>query len=266
MRHRPSEDILDEARGLVDAGVAEITLLGQTVNAWREPGDENRDFAWLLGRLDRIDGLERLRYTSPHPIYVTDSLVRAHGELQSLCEHVHLPVQSGSDRLLKRMGRRHDRAHFLRVVDALFEARDGLTVSTDFIVGFPGESQQDFDDTLRLVERVRFDAFFSFMYSERPGTPASRWDDDVPPEVKRERLFLLHEHGGRITAEILAGEVGRRLEVLVEGKSRMGSGQMTGRTRTNRIVNFAGPGCRPGALVGLDITEVMPHCLLGELP
>ncbi len=269
MRHRPSVDIIHEVQCMVDDGAREITLLGQTVNAWCEPGsspDEGRDFAWLLGRLDRVAGLARLRYTSPHPIYVTDALVMAHASLASLCEHVHLPVQSGSDRILRRMGRRHDRDHYLRVTDALRDTRPGFCLSTDLIVGFPGETSGDHSMTLDLVERVGFDTFFSFMYSERPGTPAVKLVDDVEPEVKRTRLHELHALGDRLTAARYSADVGRVVQVLVEGESRSGGGQLSGRTRTNRIVNFhpSGLAPTPGDLVEVTLTDAMPHCLLGE--
>ncbi|MBW2261827.1 MAG: tRNA (N6-isopentenyl adenosine(37)-C2)-methylthiotransferase MiaB [Deltaproteobacteria bacterium] len=261
MRHRPAQDILDEARQLVDGGVREVTLLGQTVNAWTSDG---RDFAWLLGRLDGVEGLERIRYTSPHPIYLTDGLVRAHATLQSLCEHVHLPVQSGSDRVLKRMGRRHDRESYVSRVRALLDI-PGFTLSTDLIVGFPGESEENFQATLDLVEQVGFDTFFSFKYSPRPGTPATRWPDDVPAEVKQERLERLHRLGQTLTQKRFSSDLGRRVEVLVEGPSRSGEGQLTGRTRTNRIVNFTAPGPDPcGRLVDVEVTRVMPHCLVGN--
>lgn len=265
MRHRPAADIIQEVRDLVGRGVREVTLLGQTVNAWRE-GDH--DFAWLLGRLDEIQGLRRLRYTSPHPIYMTDSLVDAHGRLPSLCEHVHLPLQSGSDRVLRRMGRRHDREDYRQRIRALREATDGFCVSTDLIVGFPGETEEDFSLTLELVEDVAFDTFFSFMYSVRPGTSAARWPDDVAPEVKKRRLHELHALGDTLTSRLFASDLGRSVPVLVEGPSRAGRGQLTGRTRTNRIVNFtADPeGCRVGDMVDVVVEQVMPHCLVGRVP
>jgi tRNA-2-methylthio-N6-dimethylallyladenosine synthase len=268
MRHRPSDEVVSEVRALVAGGVREVTLLGQTVNAWREPGASGtrRDFAWLLGRLDAVAGLERIRYTSPHPLYVPPALVRAHAELPALCEHVHLPAQSGSDRVLERMGRRHDRERYLEIVGDLRAAREGFALSTDLIVGFPGETDDDFRRTLELVQRVRFDTFFSFMYSERPGTRAARWEDDVPPSVKHERLKALHALGERLTAEQLSRDLHREVEVLVQGRSKSGGGQLTGRTRTNRIVNFT-PGSRavePGELARVRVTDVMPHCLLGE--
>jgi len=216
MRHRPAQDVLDEARALVGAGAREVTLLGQTVNAWTADG---RDLAWLLGRLDAVDGLERVRYTSPHPIYMTDGLVGAHARLASLCEHVHLPVQSGSDRVLRRMGRRHDRQSYIASARALLEI-PGFSISTDLIVGFPGETEEDFRATLDLVEQVGFDTFFSFKYSPRPGTPATRWPDDVPEEVKQERLERLHALGQRLTQERFSSDLGQTVEVLVEGPSR----------------------------------------------
>jgi tRNA-2-methylthio-N6-dimethylallyladenosine synthase len=261
MRHRPARQIVDEARRLVEAGVREITLLGQTVNAWRGP---EGDFAWLLGELDRVDGLERLRYTSPHPVHVTPALVEAHARCASLCEHVHLPVQSGSDRVLRRMGRRHTAGRYASDVGSLVASREGFAVSTDLIVGFPGETEEDFRATLDLVSRVGFDTFFSFKYSPRPGTAASRWPDDVPAGVKQERLERLHALGDELTRRRFGEILGRRVEVLVEGPSRSGDGQLTGRTRTNRIVNFSAKvPPRPGGLVAVEITSVMPHCLVG---
>ncbi len=260
MRHRPASDILAEARTLVEAGVREVTLLGQTVNAWTSDG---RDFAWLLGRLDEVEGLERIRYTSPHPIYLTDALVQAHAAFGSLCEHVHLPVQSGSDRVLRRMGRRHGREDYIASTRALLDI-PGFALSTDLIVGFQGETQEEFQATLDLVEQVGFDTFFSFKYSPRPGTPATRWADDVPAEVKQERLERLHRLGQVLTKQRFSSDLGRRVEVLVEGPSRSGGGQLTGRTRTNRIVNFTAAGPDPaGGMVDVQVTQVMPHCLLG---
>lgn len=264
MRHRPAADIVAEAEALVCSGASEITLLGQTVNAWQGP---EGDFAHLLGLLDAIPGLGRIRYTSPHPLFVTPSLVEAHAALPSLCEHVHLPVQSGSDRVLRRMGRRHDRTRFLEDARALLSSRPGFTLSTDLIVGFPGETEEDFLATLDLVETVGFDTFFSFKYSPRPGTAAARWPDDVPAGVKQERLERLHELGDGITHRAFSSDVGRTVQVLVEGPSRAGDGQLTGRTRTNRIVNFTpAPGPEPrGRLLDVRITRAMPHCLLGSV-
>ncbi len=263
-RFRPADEIVEDARRLVERGAREIQLLGQTVNAYVHGGVE---FAALLARLDRVAGLERIRYTSPHPRYMTDDLIRAHAELPSLCEHVHLPLQAGSDRTLRRMGRRHTRAEALDRIGRLKQARPGLEVSTDLIVGFPGETREEYEETLSLMTEARFRGTFSFAYSPREGTPASRLEDDVPAEEKAERLYRLHEVQEGIEAPRRLALVGSLVQVLVEGPAQRGQGQVTGRTRMNDIVNLPRPPADSGAIAGrlvhVRIAEAKLHSLLG---
>lgn len=278
-RYRPAEQILDEIERLVEGGVREITLLGQTVNSWYEPiyQDENKprskaapsrsEFADLLHRIhERAPELLRLRYTSPHPRHLTPELIRAHAELPILARHLHLPVQSGSDRVLRRMSRRYTRADYLERVSALKEAVPGLTLSTDIIVGFPGETEEDFEETLSLVRAAGFVSLFGFKYSERPGTPALALGDDVPEAVKDDRLarlFALAEIQQRANLDAL---VDTTQSVLVEGEGRV-SGTFTGRTERNEIVHLEAPeGIDPsGHLVSVKIVEAFKHSLRGEL-
>lgn len=278
-RYRPAEQILDEIERLVEGGVREITLLGQTVNSWYEPifQDANKprskaapsrsEFADLLYRIhERAPGLLRLRYTSPHPRHLTPELIQAHAELPILPRHLHLPVQSGSDRVLRRMSRRYTRADYLERVGALKDAVPGLTLSTDIIVGFPGETDEDFEETLSLVRAAGFVSLFGFKYSERPGTPALALGDDVAERVKDERLaslFALAEEQQRAHLDSL---VESEQSVLVEGEGKV-SEMFTGRTERNEIVHIKVPaGVDPsGHLVGVKIVEAFKHSLRGEL-
>lgn len=278
-RYRPAEQILDEIERLVDGGVREITLLGQTVNSWYEPlhQDANKprsktapsrsEFADLLYRIhERAPGLLRLRYTSPHPRHLTPELIRAHAELPILARHLHLPVQSGSNRVLRRMSRRYTREQYLSRVGALKEAVPGLTLSTDIIVGFPGETDEDFEETLSVVRAAGFVSLFGFKYSERPGTPALALGDDVPEQVKDERLARLFELAHEQQTAHLASLVETEQSVLVEGESKS-QGMFSGRTERNEIVHLAAPeGIDPsGHLVRVKIVEAFKHSLRGEL-
>jgi tRNA-2-methylthio-N6-dimethylallyladenosine synthase len=273
-RYRAADDIVAEVRGLVDGGVREVTLLGQTVNSWYEPGSERprltdasgSQFADLLRRIaGEVPGLVRLRYTSPHPRHVTAELVRAHAELSVLPSHVHLPVQSGSDRLLRRMSRRYQRSEYVERARALMGAREGLTLSTDIIVGFPGETEEDFVATLSLVREVGFVAAFCFKYSPRPYTPALRLGDDVSEEVKDERLARLFEVVEAQQSAHLGRLVGTRQQVLVEGPSK--NGRFTGRTGRSEIVHLAVPeGTDPtGTIVEVLIERANRHSLAGSV-
>lgn len=262
-RCRPPGDIVRDARTLAGGGTREVCLLGQTVNSWKH-GEHG--FADLLKMLDEVDGIERIRYTSPYPGHVTRALAEAHGELAALCEHVHLPVQSGSSRILTLMNRRYTREDYLDAVGLLKKHCPDIAVSTDLIVGFPGETDEDFEQTLSLVREVEFDTMFSFKYSPRPGTRAAAAKDDVPPEVKQARLRALHALADENTAGRWREDLGRDVEVLVEKKGKF-QGQLSGRTRKNRIVNFThdrnhAPG--PGYLVRVNIEEILPHCLRGK--
>ncbi|MEE2665268.1 MAG: tRNA (N6-isopentenyl adenosine(37)-C2)-methylthiotransferase MiaB [Myxococcota bacterium] len=273
---RPAADILGEARALVDRGVREVTLLGQTVNAYGRH-DRRRGhsaaagtlaFAALLAELDAISGLERIRYTSPHPSFFDDALVRAHGELESLCPHVHLPLQSGSNAVLAAMRRRYTREAFLELVEALRSARPDIALTSDLIVGFPGETDDDFQDTLELVERVRFVDHYSFKYSSRPGTAAAELavTDAVPAEVAQDRLERLQGLQRRLTLAYHRRRVGECSAVLIEGPSRRGGSQLCGRDPYNRVVNLDGAGSpvAPGAIGPVEIVDATPHSLIGE--
>jgi tRNA-2-methylthio-N6-dimethylallyladenosine synthase len=272
---RPADGILAEARSLAARGVRELTLLGQTVNAYGRH-DLRRDrsrvagtlaFGELLRRLDAIPGIERIRYTSPHPLFFDESLVRAHGELASLCPHVHLPLQSGSDPVLERMRRRYRSDDVRRLVERLREARPDVALTTDLIVGFPGESEADFDATLRLVRDVGFVDSFSFKYSPRPHTKAAGFPDPVAPERAQDRLAALQELQRSLTLDYHRRRVGQTTEVLVEGQSRRGAGQSFGRDPYHRVVNFVLPRefeAAAGRFARLRIVEATPHSLIGE--
>jgi tRNA-2-methylthio-N6-dimethylallyladenosine synthase len=270
---RPADAILREAAQLAAAGVREVTLLGQTVNAYgrhdlrRGAAEGTLGFAALLAKLARIPGLARIRYTSPHPAFFDDDLIRAHAELPALCPHVHLPVQSGSDPVLARMRRRYRADDYRRLVERLREARPDLALTTDLIVGFPGESDLDFEATLALVREVRFVDAFTFKYSPRPGTAAARDPDPVPPEVAAERLETLQQLQRELTLAAHRERVGAVTEVLVEGPSRRGGRQGTGRDPYHRVVNFPAEGDgapAAGELVSMRVVEATPHSLIGE--
>ncbi len=271
---RPAADVIREVRELAAGGVREVTLLGQTVNAYgRHDARRGRSraagtlpFAELLRRLSGIPGLARIRYTSPHPLFFDRDLIRAHRELPELCPHVHLPVQSGSDAVLARMRRRHRAADYRRLVDALRAARPDLALTTDLIVGFPGETDAEFRATLELVRDVGFVDSFSFKYSPRPGTSAAPLPG-VAPEVAQARLEELQALQRGLTQAAHRARVGERTEVLVEGPSRRGGRQRSGRDPYHRVVNWepADPeGGRAGRLVPLRLVEATPHSLIGE--
>ncbi len=266
-RSRPASDILSEAEALVAHGVREIMLLGQKVNSYR---NEDLTFAGLLERLDRIPGLERIRFTSPHPRHMDSELIEKYGRLGTLCESIHLPVQSGSDSVLSRMGRRYTADNYREIAHALRETCPGILISTDLIVGFPGETEAEFAQTIRLLEDVRFSGVFSFKYSPRPGTKAARrLSDDVPEEEKRRRLAAAHEVIERLEQEARSAQVGKILEVLVEGAGR-NEGQLTGRARNSQIVNFLSANNvtleqMVGQLVNVEVIRALPHSLQGSL-
>ena len=265
---RPFEDVLIEIADLADQGVKEVNLLGQNVNAYRGPlGDsgELADFAMLLEYVHEIPGIERIRYTTSHPKEMTTRLIEAHANLPKLVPFLHLPIQTGSDRVLAAMKRGYTTLEFKSVVRRLYKARPGLTLSSDFIVGFPGETDQDFENTLKLIEDLNFDTSFSFIYSRRPGTPAADLHDDTPYEVKLRRLQRLQAQINKQAKAISQGMIGTVQKVLVEGRSRRDDNELSGRTENNRIVNFVGSDRMIGQMVDIHITEVFTNSLRGEV-
>lgn len=263
---RPVADILAEAERLVQGGALEITLLGQNVNAYHGEGPDGREWGLgrLLGRLAEIDGLERLRYTTSHPRDVDEELIAAHRDLDKLMPYLHLPVQSGSDRILAAMNRKHDSAFYLRVIEKLRAAQPELALSSDFIVGFPGESDQDFAATLRLVTEVGYAQAYSFKYSPRPGTPAATAADAVPEEVKSERLAMLQQLLGEQQYAFNRGAVGKRMPVLLERKAKR-PGQLAGRSPWMQAVVVEAPQGLLGHLLEVEILEAHPNSLVGRL-
>ena len=268
---RPFDDVLTEVAGLADQGVKEVTLLGQNVNGFRgKMGStaEIADFALLLDYVAEIPGIERIRYTTSHPNEFSQRLIDAYGKTAKLVNHVHLPVQHGSDRILSAMKRGYTAMEYKSTIRKLRAVRPGISLSTDFIVGFPGETSDDFDKTLKLIDDVGFDASFSFVFSKRPGTPAAALADDTPQEVKLKRLQHLQATIETNVRRISASRVGTVQRLLVEGPSRKDAAELMGRTECNRIVNFAG-GPHSARLVGqmLDvlITEALPHSMRGQV-
>ncbi|HEX4985468.1 MAG TPA: tRNA (N6-isopentenyl adenosine(37)-C2)-methylthiotransferase MiaB [Burkholderiales bacterium] len=264
---RPLDDVLTEVAELAAQGVREITLLGQNVNAWRGTvaGGEPADFALLLEYLAEMPGIERLRYTTSHPREFSQRLIDAYRRVPQLADHVHLPVQSGSDRVLAAMKRGYTALEYKSIVRRLRAARPGISVASDFIVGFPGETQADFEQTMKLVADVGFDDSYSFMYSPRPGTPAAELPDQVPHDVKQARLARLQAAIQANADAIGRGMVGSVEPVLVEGPSRRDPRELTGRTSNNRAVNFAGPRRLVGRIVDVRLGAAMAHTLRGEI-
>jgi len=264
-RFRPSSDIVREVEMLVSKGVREVTLLGQKVNAYNHA---EASFVELIRRVDSISGLERLRFTSPHPRHMTAELTESYGLIDTLCESIHLPLQAGSDLTLKRMGRRYTAAEYLDVVRRLRAAVSDIAISTDLIVGYPGETEEDFEQTLRMIDEVQFCGAFSFKYSPRPGTRAAAVDDDVTPQEKASRLARVHKKIEMLERGFRKTQVGKVLQVLVEGEGRM-PGQLSGRARNGQIVNFTMTGELPlrekrGCLMDVEITRANPHSLEGR--
>ncbi|HEX9779356.1 MAG TPA: tRNA (N6-isopentenyl adenosine(37)-C2)-methylthiotransferase MiaB [Geopsychrobacteraceae bacterium] len=262
---RPSGELLAEIRDLVAQGVREITLLGQNVNSYGLKEEGEISFAELLRRIDEVEGLERLRFATSHPKDMSDQLIDCFGTLHKLCHHIHLPVQCGSDRILEAMNRGYRRDDYLRKVERLKKACPDIRLTTDVIVGFPGESEEDFAATLDLVARVGYADAFTFLYSRRTGTAAAEFADELTAEVKQQRFDRLLELQQKNGAAIWNSDLGRELEVLVEGASKQGEGQLFGRTTWNRIVNFSGPPELIGKLVKVRITRVFRNSNLGEL-
>jgi tRNA-2-methylthio-N6-dimethylallyladenosine synthase len=258
-------DIVTEVGGLVADGVVEITLLGQNVNSYGRDLDGRPLFSKLLYALDEVDGLERIRFTSPHPKDFRADTVDAMAECRTVCEHIHLPVQAGSSRVLKAMKRAYTKAGYLDKVRMVRDAIPEIAITTDIIVGFPGETEEDFRDTLDLVEEVRYDGAYTFQYSPRPMTEAATFAAQVPKEIVQQRYEQLVALQERISFERNQSSVGRTEEVLVEGISRKDQDKLTGRTRTNKLVHYPSDGADQGALRTVRITAAHPHHLEGEL-
>jgi tRNA-2-methylthio-N6-dimethylallyladenosine synthase len=264
---RPFDDVIAEVVSLADQGVREVTYLGQNVNAYRGPMHDGRvcDLALLISYTAAIDGIDRIRYTTSHPAEFGADLIEIYQETPELVSHLHLPVQSGSDRVLRLMKRNYTVAEYERKITLLRSLRPCLSLSSDFIVGFPGESDADFQATLGLIDRVRFDHSFSFIYSPRPGTPAAELADDVPMEVKKRRLSKLQSLIESLAGETSRGMVGGVERVLVERLSKKDPRQLSGRTQNNRVVNFNGSFEFIGRFAAVRITEALPNSLRGEI-
>jgi len=259
---RPLDDVLVEVAVLAEQGVKEVTLLGQNVNAWR---DGTSDFALLLEYVAEIPGIERLRYTTSHPNEFTPRLVEAYGRIDKLVSHLHLPVQHGSDRILMAMKRGYTAMEYKSTIRKLRAIRPDLAMSSDFIVGFPGETEEDFQKMMKLIHDVRFDNSFSFIFSPRPGTPAANLHDDTPHEVKLRRLQQVQAAINQNIADISAERVGTVQRLLVEGVSKRDAGELMGRTECNRVVNFSGPPRLIGHMIDVHITEARTYTLRGEV-
>lgn len=264
---RPFDDVIAEVAQLAAQGVREVTLLGQNVNAYRGGMHDGgtADLALLITYVAAIDGIDRIRFTTSHPVEFSDSLIDVYGEVPELVSHLHLPVQSGSDRILALMKRGHTMLEYKAKIRRLRRVRPDISLSSDFIVGFPGETEADFEKTLELVDEIGFDSSFSFIFSPRPGTPAADLPDNVPGEVKKARLALLQQrlatHAQRISRQM----VGTVQRILVEGPSRKDPAELAGRTGNNRVVNFSGDPALTGDFVAVRITEALPNSLRGEL-
>lgn len=264
---RPFNDVLRECVGLAEKGVREITFLGQNVNDYQGQMDdgETADLALLIFTASAIEGIDRIRFITSHPNAFSDNLVDAYAEVPELVSYLHLPIQSGSDRILAAMKRNHTALEYKSKIRKLRKARPDITLSSDFIVGFPGETEEDFQKTLDIVKEIGFDSSFSFIYSPRPGTPAASIPDDTPLAVKKERLGRLQALLTEQTRQYSEAMIGTIQKILVTGRSKKGAGQLTGRTENNRIVNFTGQERLVGHFVDVSITEALPNSLRGEI-
>lgn len=260
---RPQIDILREIRYLTEKGVREVTLLGQNVNSY---GKNNGDtsFPQLLREVSRIDGIDRIRFVTSHPMDFSDELIFTFAELDTLCLHVHLPAQSGSNRVLHMMNRRYTREHYLSIIHKLRKVRTDMTFSSDFIVGFPGEREEDFRDTLSLMQEVGYDTSYSFKFSPRPGTAAEKLDGQVGEAVKRRRLMELQSLQKQVTQSNYNKMIGKKVKVLVEGKSKTDDNKNTGRTECNKIVNFDAGRDKRGEIITVEISGAFAHSLTGS--
>ena len=264
---RPVDDILFEIAQLAAQGVREVNLLGQNVNAYRGPTFDGEicTFAELLRLVAAIDGIDRLRFTTSHPIEFTDDIIDVYRDTPELVSFLHLPVQSGSDRILTMMKRGHTALEYKSIIRKLKAVRPNIQISSDFIVGFPGETNEDFEQTMNLIAQVNFDMSFSFIYSARPGTPAADYPDDVTEDEKKQRLYLLQQRINNQAAQFSRAMLGTEQRVLVEGPSKKDIMELTGRTETNRIVNFQGTPEMIGKFVDIKITDVFTNSLRGEV-
>ena len=264
---RPVDDVIAEVAGLAERGVKEVNLLGQNVNAYRGRNHlaETVDFADLLHLVNLVPGIERIRYTTSHPVEFTDPIVACYAEIPALVDHLHLPVQSGSDRILMAMKRGHTALEYKATIRALRRIRPNISLSSDFIIGFPGETETDFAATMKLIEDIGFDTSFSFVYSARPGTPAAELRDEVPETIKKQRLHILQARIAQQARQISESMVGTQQRILVTGPAKKDPGQLSGRTENNRVVNFA---CENGALIGqfaeVEIMAAYTNSLLGR--
>jgi tRNA-2-methylthio-N6-dimethylallyladenosine synthase len=264
---RPFDDVIAEVVSLADQGVCEVNLLGQNVNAYRGPmhDGEIADLATLIYYVAEIEGIERIRFTTSHPVEFTDSLIQAYAEVPKLASYLHLPVQHGSDRVLAAMKRGHTILEYKQKIRKLREARPDISLSSDFIIGFPGETDKDFEQLMNLVAEVGFDQSFSFIFSARPGTPAASLSDETPLEVKKERLQILQTRINQQAMEISRSMVGSTQRVLVEKLSKKSERQVSGRTENSRWVNFDADPSVIGQFVDVTITEALPNSLRGRL-
>ncbi|MFU2078136.1 tRNA (N6-isopentenyl adenosine(37)-C2)-methylthiotransferase MiaB [Avibacterium endocarditidis] len=264
---RPLDDVLFEIAQLAEQGVREVNLLGQNVNAYRGPTHDGGicSFAELLRLVAAIDGIDRVRFTTSHPIEFTDDIIDVYADTPELVSFLHLPVQSGSDRILNLMKRGHTALEYKSIIRKLRKVRPDIQISSDFIVGFPGETDQDFEDTMNLIAQVNFDMSFSFIYSARPGTPAADIPDDVSEDEKKQRLYVLQQRINNQAAQFSRAMLGTEQRVLVEGPSKKDLMELTGRTETNRIVNFVGTPDMIGKFVDIKITDVFTNSLRGDV-
>jgi tRNA-2-methylthio-N6-dimethylallyladenosine synthase len=262
---RPSGEILEEIRELAGQGVREVTLIGQNVNSYGTKEEQEISFASLLEQVNAVDGIDRIRFTTSHPKDLSDELIDCFGRLNKLCKHLHLPVQCGSDNILKAMNRGYTRERYLEIVARLQKVCPEIRLTSDIIVGFPGETEADFTDTMSLLEKVRYAEIYSFIYSPRSGTAAADLVDNTSAKVKQEQFNRMLDLQQEISRQIWEADVGTVQEVLVEGESKMGEGQLFGRSTWNRIVNFSGPVALAGTLVPVKITKAYRNSMLGEL-
>lgn len=264
-RSRKPEDIISEIKALGDEGFKEITLLGQNVNSYGKDLDEELSFAKLLYDIDKIDGIERIRFMTSHPKDLSDELIFAIRDCEKVCEHVHLPIQSGSTRVLNEMNRKYTKEHYLELVSKIKGNIPGVSLTSDIIIGFPGETDEDFEETIDLLEKAHFDSAYTFLYSKRTGTPAAKNPNQISEEVKKERFEKLLDTQNRISKEINDSSLGAVFEVLVEGLSKNSITTYMGRTRTNKIVNFKGHKELIGKTVKVKINKVQTWSLEGEI-